>query len=102
MSMYESYKSISKKVTLKDVKDLFKENEKTWSDFIRLDGQTIISNGCSVHVSCDLDSSVVFRTREKRHSECLQYIMNCLEFGLDTKIWNEEVLMEVNTLYETI
>ena len=58
MSMYESYKSISKKVTLKDVKELFKENEKTWSDFIRLDGQTIISNGCSVHVSCDLDSSV--------------------------------------------
>ena len=42
MSIYESYKSISKKVTLKDVKDLFKENEKTWSDFIRLDGQTII------------------------------------------------------------
>ena len=86
---------------LKDMPDI-KENEKTWSDFIRLDGQTIISNGCSVHVSCDLDSSVVFRTREKRHSECLQYIMNCLEFGLDTKIWNEEVLMEVNTLYETI
>ena len=51
MSMYESYKSISKKVTLKDIKELFKENEKTWSDFIRLDGQTIISNGCSVHVS---------------------------------------------------
>ena len=40
MSMYESYKAISKKVTLKDIKELFKENEKTWSDFIRLDGQT--------------------------------------------------------------
>ena len=50
MSIYESYKSISKKVTLKDVKDLFKENEKTWIDFIRLDGQTIISNGCSVQI----------------------------------------------------
>ena len=102
MSMYESYKSISKKVTLTDIKDLFKENEKTWNDFIRLDGQTIISNGCIVQISCNLDSSVVFRTRENRHSECLQYIMNCLEFGLDTKIWNEEILMEVNTLYETI
>ena len=45
MSMYESYKSISKKVTLKDVKNLFKDNEKTWNDFIRLDGQTIIFNG---------------------------------------------------------
>ena len=102
MSIYESYKSISKKVTFKDVKDLFKENEKTWNDFIRLDGQTIVSNGCSVQITCDLDNSIVFRTREKRHSECLQYIMNCLEFGLDTKIWNEEILVEVNTLYETI
>ena len=100
MSMYESYKSVSKKVTLKDIKDLFKKNENTWSGFIRLDGQTIISNGCSVQISCNLDSSVVFITREERHSECLQYIMSCLEFGLDTKIWNEEILTEVNTLYE--
>ena len=100
--MYESYKSISRKVTLKDVKDLFKENEKTWNNFIHLDGQTIIFNGCTVQISSNLDSSVIFRTREKRDSECLQYIMNCLEFGLDTKIWNEEILMEVNTLYETI
>ena len=100
MSMYESYKSISKKITLRDVKKLFKENEKTWNDFIRLDGQTIIFNGCTVQISCNLDSSVVFKTREERHSECLQYIMGCLEFGLDTKIWNEEILTEVNTLYE--
>ena len=100
--MYESYKSISRKVTLKDIKDLFKENENTWNNFIHLDGQTIIFNGCTVQISCNLDSSVIFRTREKRDSECLQYIMNCLEFGLDTKIWNEEILMEVNTLYETI
>ena len=100
--MYESYKSISRKVTLKDVKDLFKENEKTWNNFIHLDGQTIIFNGCTVQISRNLDSSVIFRTREKRDSECLQYIMNCLEFGLDTKIWNEEILIEVNTLYETI
>ena len=102
MSMYESYKSISRKVTLKDVKDLFKENEKTWNNFIHLDGQTIVFNGCTVQISCNLDSSVILRTREKRDSECLQYIMNCLEFGLDTKIWNEEILTEVNTLYETI
>ena len=102
MSMYESYKSISRKVTLKDIKDLFKENENTWNNFIHLDGQTIIFNGCTVQISCNLDSSVIFRTREERDSECLQYIMNCLEFGLDTKIWNEEILMEVNTLYETI
>ena len=102
MSMYESYKSISKKITLRDVKKLFKENEKTWNDFIRLDGQTIIFNGCTVQISCNLDSSVVFITREERHSECLQYIMSCLEFGLDTKIWHEEILAEVNTLYETI
>ena len=102
MSMYESYKSISRKVTLKDVKDLFKENEKTWSNFIHLEGQTIIFNGCTVQISCNLDSSVIFRTREERDSECLQYIMNCLEFGLDTKIWNEEILIEVNTLYEKI
>ena len=102
MSMYESYKSISRKVTLKDIKDLFKENEKTWNNFIHLDGQTIIFNGCTVQISCNLDSSVIFITREERDSECLQYIMNCLEFGLDTKIWNEEILMEVNTLYETI
>ena len=100
--MYESYKSISRKITLKDIKDLFKENEKTWNNFIHLDGQTIIFNGCTVQISCNLDRSVIFRTREKRDSECLQYIMNCLEFGLDTKIWNEEILMEVNTLYETI
>ncbi len=100
MSMYESYKSISKKITLRDVKKLFKDNEKTWNDFIRLDGQTIIFNGCTVQISCNLDSSIVFKTREERHSECLQYIMSCLEFGLDTKIWNEEILMEVNTLYE--
>ena len=102
MSMYESYKSISKKITLKDVKNLFKENEKTWNNFIRLEGQTIIFNGCTVQISCNLDRSVVFITREERHSECLQYIMSCLEFGLDTKIWHEEILMEVNTLYETI
>ena len=69
MSMYESYKSISKKITLRDVKKLFKENEKTWNDFIRLDGQTIIFNGCTVQISCNLDSSVVFKTREERHSE---------------------------------
>ena len=100
--MYESYKSISKKITLKDVKNLFKENEKTWNNFIRLEGQTIIFNGCTVQIACNLDSSVVFRTREGRHSECLQYIMSCLEFGLDTKIWHEEILTEVNTLYETI
>ena len=102
MSMYESYKSISKKITLKDVKNLFKENEKTWNNFIRLEGQTIIFNGCTVQISCNLDSSVVFITREERHSECLQYIISCLEFGLDTKIWHEEILTEVNTLYETI
>ena len=102
MSMYESYKSISRKVTLKDIKDLFKENEKTWNNFIHLDGQTITFNGCTVQISCNLDSSVIFRTREERDSECLQYIINCLEFGLDTKIWNEEILTEVNTLYETI
>ena len=102
MSMYESYKSISKKITLKDVKNLFKKNEKTWNNFIRLEGQTIIFNGCTVQISCNLDSSVVFITREERHSECLQYIMSCLEFGLDTKIWHEEILTEVNTLYETI
>mgnify|MGYP005738761951 FL=1 len=102
MSIYESYKSISKKITLKDVKNLFKENEKTWNNFIRLEGQTIIFNGCTVQISCNLDSSVVFITREERHSECLQYIMSCLEFGLDTKIWHEEILTEVNTLYETI
>ena len=102
MSMYESYKSISKKITLKDVKNLFKENEKTWNNFIRLEGQTIIFNGCTVQISCNLDSSVVSITREERHSECLQYIMSCLEFGLDTKIWHEEILTEVNTLYETI
>ena len=95
----QSYKSISK-ITLRDVKKLFKDNEKTWNDFIRLDGQTIIFNGCTVQISCNLDSSVVFNTREERHSECLQYIMSCLEFGLDTKIWNEEILTEVNTLYE--
>ena len=100
--MYESYKSISKKITLKDVKNLFKENEKTWNNFIRLEGQTIIFNGCTVQISCNLDSSVVFITREERYSECLQYIMSCLEFGLDTKIWHEEILTEVNTLYETI
>ena len=100
MSMYESYKSISKKITLRDIKKLFKDNEKTWNDFIRLDGQTIIFNGCTVQISCNLDSSVIFKTREERHSECLQYIMSCLEFGLDTKIWNEEILTEVNTLYE--
>ena len=100
--MYESYKSISKKITLKDVKNLFKENEKTWNNFIRLEGQSIIFNGCTVQISCNLDSSVVFITREERHSECLQYIMSCLEFGLDTKIWHEEILTEVITLYETI
>ena len=98
--MYESYKSISKRITLRDVKKLFKDNEKTWNDFIRLDGQTIIFNGCTVQISCNLDSSVVFKTREESHSECLQYIMSCLEFGLETKIWNEEILTEVNTLYE--
>ena len=102
MSMYESYKSISKKITLKDVKNLFKENEKTWNNFIRLEGQTIIFNGCTVQISCNLDSSVVFITREERHSEGWQYIMSCLEFRLDTKIWHEEILTEVNTLYETI
>ncbi len=48
MSMFESYKSISKKITLRDVKKLFKDNEKTWNDFIRLDGQTIIFNGCTL------------------------------------------------------
>ena len=69
MSMYESYKSISKKITLRDVKKLFKDNERTWNDFIRLDGQTIIFNGCTVQISCNLDSSVVFKTREERHSE---------------------------------
>ena len=101
MSMYESYKSISKKITLRDVKNLFKENEKTWHDFIRLEGQNIIFNGCIVQISCNLDSSIVFKTREERHSECLLYIISCLEFGLNTKIWNEEILAEVNTLYET-
>ena len=102
MSMYESYKSISKKVTLKDVKNLFKENEKAWNNFIRLEGQTIIFNGCTVKICCNLESSVVFRTKEERHSECLQYIMSCLEFGLDTKIWHEDTLTEINTLYGTI
>lgn len=65
MSMYESYKSISKKVTLKDVKNLFKENEKTWNNFIRLEGQTIIFNGCTVQICCNLDSSVVLEPKRK-------------------------------------
>ena len=39
MSMYESYKSISKKITLRDVKKLFKESEKDAKHL-----NTVISN----------------------------------------------------------
>ena len=97
------YLSVSKQITMKQIQELFEDNQEGWEDKVFFDGGNIRRGKSEIKITEDrggeMEPSVTFDTDMDKNDADLKYIIHCLEFSFGTKIWDYDDLSEMYNLY---
>ena len=98
------YLSISKQITVRQIQELFENNQGRFEDKIFFDGKSIRRGNSKVKIREDkgdeIERSITFDTNVDKNDDDLIYIFHCLEFWFGTKIWDYDDLSEMYNLYQ--